>query len=96
MTDTFNNFTCGALVDEIRSRNSIAGAAPRHETESAVSRVFDAIKSLTDRGDKVTVRHFGTFQVKERAGGTGKNPRTGETITYGPKKALKFKASEKN
>lgn len=94
MADTTNTFTSRLLVEEIRTRNPIAGARPRHETETAVSQIFDAIKAMTDRGESVAIRGLGTFKTKHRGGGSVKSPRTGEMVNYGPSSSLGFKPTK--
>ena len=46
------------------------------------------------KGEAVQLTGFGTFDVKERAGRTGRNPRTGETITIKASKSVGFKAGK--
>ena len=46
------------------------------------------------KGETVQLTGFGTFDVKERAGRTGRNPRTGETITIKASKSVGFKAGK--
>ena len=46
----------------------------------AVEAVFDAISEALEKGDKVQLIGFGTFDVSERAEREGRNPRTGETM----------------
>lgn len=53
----------------------------------------DTIKEAILNGEKVSIIGFGTFETVERAERVCRNPRTGETLTVGPKTALKFKAS---
>ena len=43
--------------------------------------VFDKITAAMVAGDKVQLMGFGTFETRERGERTGKNPRTGETVT---------------
>ena len=49
--------------------------------EKIVSTVFDEIETTLARGDRVELRGFGAFFVKNRKARTGRNPRTGETVT---------------
>ena len=56
-------------------------------TSDAVDTLQTALKS----GDKVQLLGFGTFEVKERAARTGKNPATGATIEIPASKAPAFK-----
>lgn len=53
----------------------------------------DTIKEAILNGEKVSIIGFGTFETVERAERVCRNPRTGETLTVGPKTALKFKVS---
>ena len=52
--------------------------------------MMDALKA----GDKVQLMGFGTFEVKERAARTGRNPSTGATIEIPASKTPTFKAGK--
>lgn len=81
----------GAVIDKVVG----AGAASRAEAEREVDRVVEAIKScLTNDGDKVVIRGFGTFTRKHRAERQGRNPRTGEPIRVAASSAITFKAAK--
>ena len=60
----------------------------------AVEAVFDAISEALEKGDKVQLIGFGTFDVSERAAREGRNPRTGETMKMAASKAPRFKAGK--
>ena len=60
--------------------------------DAAVSAVFDAVTAELAKGEKVQLIGFGTFEVRERAAKTGRNPRTGETMTIPASKVPAFKA----
>lgn len=64
----------------------------KKDAEAAVKAVLDAVTEALADGDKVALVGFGTFEVKERAARTGKNPRTGETIEIPASKIPSFKA----
>ena len=58
--------------------------------------IRDSVESVTDvlkAGDKITLKGFGTFEVRSREARTGRNPRTGETMTIAASKVPAFKAS---
>ncbi len=59
-----------------------------------VAAVLDEIKDALKNGDKVQLVGFGSFEVREKAARTGKNPRTGETIEIPASKAPAFKAGK--
>ena len=46
------------------------------------------------KGEKVQLVGFGTFEVSERAAREGRNPKTGETMTISASKSPKFKAGK--
>ena len=64
----------------------------KKDADAAVSAVFDAVTAELAKGEKVQLIGFGTFEVRERAAKTGRNPRTGETITIPASKVPAFKA----
>ena len=64
----------------------------KKDAEAAVKAVLDAVTEALADGEKVALVGFGTFEVKERAARTGKNPRTGEAIEIPASKVPYFKA----
>ena len=60
----------------------------------AVEAVFDTIAKALEKGDKVQLIGFGTFDVSERAAREGHNPRTGEAMNISASKAPRFKAGK--
>ena len=66
----------------------------KKDAEKAVSTVLDVIVEALDQGEKVQLVGFGTFEVRERAARTGKNPRTGETIEIAASKVPAFKPGQ--
>lgn len=59
------------------------------DIETLVDTVFDEITEALARGDRVELRGFGAFSVKERDARVGRNPRTGESVDV-PAKRLPF------
>ena len=60
----------------------------------AVTFIFDEMAESLKDGGTVDINGFGKFTVKNRAGRTGVNPRTGETLEINPSKVPAFKASK--
>lgn len=56
-----------------------------------VQKTFDCIIDALVRGEKVELRNFGVFKVKERRPRTGRNPRTGEVVPVPSRKVAVFK-----
>ncbi len=61
------------------------------EATQIVSYFIDAIKEALVHGDRVEIRGFGSFKIKEYEGYTGRNPKTGKTVTVSPKKLPFFR-----
>lgn len=66
----------------------------KKDADKALSAAIEAITKALAEGDKVQVVGFGTFEVRERAARTGKNPRTGEMIKIAASKVPAFKAGK--
>ena len=64
-------------------------------TKLQVSEVVDAmIEAMTRalaQGDKVEIRRFGNFTVRQRKARKARNPRTGEVVKVPAKRVLHFK-----
>lgn len=65
----------------------------QRDLENLVDAILDQVGEALSQGDRVELRGFGAFSVKNRQAGTGRNPRTGETVKIGEKYAPQFKAS---
>lgn len=65
----------------------------RH-VERIVNTVFEEIISALSRGDRVELRGFGAFSVKERDARQGRNPRTGESVAVDEKRVPFFKTGK--
>ena len=61
------------------------------EVELLVNAIFETIAAGLARGDRVEIRGFGSFAVKEYAPRIGRNPRTGEAVQVPAKRRLNFK-----
>src|SRR5664279_632293 len=59
---------------------------------SALEAVLDGIVTSLKKGDEVRLVGFGTFTVRERAAGKGRNPATGKEIKISASKNARFKA----
>lgn len=59
---------------------------------TAVNGLLEEIEGSVARGERVSLTGFGTFERRERAARTGRNPRTGETIQVGPSVVPVFRA----
>ena len=75
---------------------AVAGKAAisKKDADKAVAAFVDSVIDALKAGDKVQLVGFGTFEVRERAARTGRNPKTKETITIAASKAPAFKAGK--
>lgn len=64
------------------------------DVERIVSTIFDEISGALARGDRVELRGFGAFSVKNRPARTGRNPRTGEPVHVDQKSVPFFKTGK--
>lgn len=75
------------LVDAIAAKTGMTKVAAKE----AMNACFTAITEELNKGQKVTLIGFGTFNVVERKARTAKNPQTGEKVKVPAKKVAKFK-----
>jgi integration host factor subunit beta len=66
----------------------------QRDVERIVSTVFEEITEALTRGDRVELRGFGAFSVKQRDARQGRNPRTGESVHVPEKKVPFFKTGK--
>lgn len=64
------------------------------KAEIVINTMFDTIEDALVRGDRVEIRDFGSFKVKEYEAYQGRNPKTGEIISVGQKKLPFFKVGK--
>lgn len=64
------------------------------DAKKAVEAVFSTISDSLTKGDKVRIIGFGTFEVRDRKGREGRNPRTNEPIQIEASKTPAFKAGK--
>lgn len=66
----------------------------KKDAEKAVSALLESVTETLQAGDRIALTGFGTFEVKERAARTGKNPRTGEPVQIAAARVPVFKAGK--
>jgi len=78
------------LVDAVADASELSKADAARAVDALVSVITGAMK----KGDTVTLVGFGTFQVRARAARTGRNPKTGDSITIKASNNPAFKAGK--
>lgn len=66
----------------------------QRDIERIVNTFFDSISNALARGERVELRGFGAFAVKQRAARTGRNPKTGEAVHVEAKFTPHFKTGK--
>ncbi len=78
------------LIDAIAASADI----PKASAGRALDAVIDSITGALTSGDSVSLVGFGTFDVKDRAARTGRNPQTGQPIQIAASRVPSFKAGK--
>ncbi|MDY0942391.1 MULTISPECIES: HU family DNA-binding protein [Priestia] len=75
------------LVDAVATKSELT----KQDSKKAVDALFETISNTLAKEEKIQLVGFGTFEVRERAERTGRNPQTGEEMTIPASKAPAFK-----
>ncbi len=78
------------LIEALGKEESL----PIKKAEEVVNTVFGDMERALINGERVEIRGFGSFKVKQYEGYKGRNPKTGEMITVGRKKLPFFKVGK--
>jgi len=66
----------------------------KKEASELVEMVFDQLKVVLCRGDKVKISGFGNFVVRGKNERVGRNPQTGDQIKISARRVLTFRPSQ--
>ncbi|GAW91668.1 HU family DNA-binding protein [Calderihabitans maritimus] len=78
------------LVSSVAEKTDLT----KKDAEKVVNAVLGSIEEALSRGEKVQLVGFGTFEVRDRAARTGRNPQTGEEIQIPATRVPVFKAGK--
>ena len=67
---------------------------PFDDASLVVNTFIDAMKDSLIAGDRIEIRGFGSFKIKEYSGYAGRNPKTGESVSVVPKRLPFFRAGK--
>ncbi|MBI1765033.1 MAG: integration host factor subunit beta [Acidobacteria bacterium] len=79
--------TKAELVEEVAR----AAELTKKDSEVIVDEVFKNIIQALNRGEKIELRGFGSFRVRQRDARRGRNPKTGEPVDIPAKSVPYFK-----
>src|SRR5262245_7466218 len=67
---------------------------PKGKAELVVNIMFDSMVAALQRGERIEIRGFGSFEVRSYKAYEGRNPRTGEPVHVKPKRLPFFKVGK--
>src|SRR4030067_1883454 len=79
------------LIEKVSEKVSFLN---KKQTDKVVNRIFDNIRTALAKGDKVEIRGFGSFTIRNRDPREGRNPLTGEKVSVPAKKVPFFRAGK--
>lgn len=77
------------LIDSIADKSDLS----KTQAGDVLAATLDSIVEAVAGGDKVSLPGFGTFEPRERAARTGRNPQTGESVEIKASTTPAFKAA---
>lgn len=78
------------LIDNLAQKGDITGTQARKYVDLFLSEIQNALLS----GDKVVISDFGAFSLSTRKAFTGRNPKSGESLTIPEVRIPVFKAGK--
>ena len=75
------------LVNRVAENSEVS----RVKAALAVDTIFQAMKAALSQGQRIELRGFGVFQIRDRKRGIGRNPKTGVEVVIAPGKTVRFK-----
>lgn len=66
----------------------------RGEVEVIIETIFNQMTDALSKGDRIEIRGFGTFEVRQRDPRQGRNPKTGATVYVQTRKVPFFKVGK--
>ena len=79
--------TKAELVEDVAR----AAELTKKDAERLVEIVFERIIETLNQGEKIELRGFGSFRVRERGARRGRNPKTGDPVSIPAKRVPYFK-----
>lgn len=82
--------TKSQLIEAVVAKSGV----PRKAVELAVNSIFDAMVETLQNGERIEIRGFGNFTVREYKSYTGRNPKTGDAVKVPSKRMPFFKVGK--
>ncbi len=78
------------LIEKVSERVKISSKAAK----VIVDGIFDSMRESLEKGERIEIRGFGSFVIKEYGAYKGRNPKTGKNVDVPPKKLPYFKVGK--
>lgn len=78
------------LIEEVARRADLS----KMNAAIVVNTIFDSMISAMKRGDRIEIRNFGNFTMREYKPYKGRNPKTGEPVEVPAKRMPYFKVGK--
>lgn len=82
--------TKAELIDAVAEKTQLK----KRDVTDVVDTLLDNVKNALQRGEKVQLIPFGSFEVRERQSREGRNPKTGERLTIPARRVPAFHAGK--
>ena len=79
------------IIEELLSHRQNVS---HREAETIVNAIFDEMAKVLARGNRIEIRGFGSFAVKNRRARQGRNPKTGAVVVVEAKRVPFFRAGK--
>jgi integration host factor subunit beta len=83
--------TKSELVEKLVEAHSVLS---RKESEMVVNLIFDSMCEALKKGEKVEIRGFGSFTIRERDAREARNPKSGDMVKIPEKRTPFFKTGK--
>ena len=82
--------TKAELVEEVANQSELT----KKDAEVIVQTVLDSITESLQRGEKIELRGFGSFRIRNRSSRQGRNPKTGQPIMIAARNSPSFRGGK--
>ncbi len=83
--------TKSELIEQLTDEHNILN---KKESEVVINLIFNGISDALSQGDRVEIRGFGSFSVRERQAREARNPKSGELVKIASRKTPFFKTGK--
>ncbi len=82
--------TKAELIDTVAEKTKLT----KRDVSDVVDNLLEIVKSALQKGEKVQLIPFGSFETRERQKREGRNPKTGERLTIPARRVPAFHAGK--